>query len=61
MKTNIYIYIYIYIYIFGGSLGGGGLTSNSGLPNFQDSETSSQSRHMYNKGEKINTSFSYIS
>ena len=55
MKTNIYIYL-------GGPWGGGGgLTSNSGLTNFQDSETSSQSRHMYNKGEKINTSFSYIS
>ena len=53
MKTNIYI--------FGGSLGGGGAYTNSGLPNFQDSETSSQSRHMYNKGEQINTSFSYIS
>ena len=49
MKTNIYIYL--------GGPWGGGLTSNSGLPNFQDSETSSQSRHMYNKGEKINTSF----
>ena len=35
----------------GGSLGGGGLTSNSGLPYFQDIETSSQSRHMYNNGE----------
>ena len=41
MKTNIYIYIW------------GVLASNSGLPNVQDSETSSQSRHMYNKGEKI--------
>ena len=32
---------------------------NPGLPNFQGSKTSSQSRHMHNKG-KITKGFSYM-
>ena len=45
-------------FIFGGSWGA--LTSNPGLPNFQGSKTSPQSRQIYNKGTQITTSFFYI-
>ena len=38
------------LFIFGGSWGT--LTSNPGLPNFQGSKISSQSRQMYNKKKK---------
>ena len=34
--------------------------SNPGERKFQGSKTSSQSRHMYNKGKKITASFSYM-
>ena len=34
--------------------------SNPGERKFQGSKTSSQSRHMYNKGKKIIASFSYM-
>ena len=40
----------ILFFIFGGSWGA--LTSNPGERKFQGSKTSSQSRHMYNKGKK---------
>ena len=39
-----------YFFIFGGSWGA--LMSNPGERKFQGSKTSSQSRHMYNKGKK---------
>ena len=38
------------LFIFGGPWGA--LTSGPGLPNFQGSKTSSQSRQIYNKGTK---------
>ena len=34
--------------------------NQSGVPKFKGSKTSSQSRHMYNKGTKLTTSFSYM-
>ena len=46
LKKNLYFF-----FIFGGSWGA--LTSNPGERKFQGSKTSSQSRHMYNKGKKL--------
>ena len=57
-NPNYEIYIYILFYIGGGG-SCGTLTSNPGLPNFQGSNTSSQSRQMYNK-KNISASFSYM-
>ena len=48
----------ILFFIFGGSWGA--LMLNPGERKFQGSKTSSQSRHMYNKGKKITDSFSYM-
>ena len=45
--------------IFGGGGPGGPLRQNPGLPNFQGSKTSSQSRQMHNK-EKYNRYFLYM-
>ena len=41
----------IFLIIFGGGGSWWGPTSNPGLPNFQDSKTSSYSRQIYNKGK----------
>ena len=43
-------YDFFFFFIFGGSWGA--LMSNPGERKFQGSKTSSQSRHMYNKGKK---------
>ena len=56
---KIQIMKYILFYIGGGGGSWGTLTSNPGLPNFQGSKTSSQSRQMYNK-KNISASFSYM-
>ena len=59
MGPNVKKYAFLAIlFIFGGSWGA--LTSNPGLPNFQGSKISLQSRQIYkNKLKKI-TSFSYM-
>ena len=53
MGPNVIFFAFLPIlFIFGGP---GGLTSNPGLPNFQGSKTSSQSRQIYNKGKQGNS------
>ena len=54
---NILVYIFIYL---GGGGSWGTLTSNPGLPNFQGSKTSSQSRQMYNKKKNYRQFVSYM-
>ena len=58
MGPNVKKYAFLAIlFIFGGSWGA--LTSNPGLPNFQGSKISLQSRQIHNKGKNNHHNFIY--